>query len=182
MVNLDRFRGRLWALVPIGSIVVVIFAIRYVSDTATGLTYLALFAIPLLAAVALAWVVRGPKPGHPARIIGSVLATGALFALAWSSQQSLAGEGAAALLSALSCVTLGVLLAVVTPSGWLKVGIMRWPAPTSWLVDHRPAAVTQRGAGRGASRARACRSCRASCSAPSRWVTGICSSPACSVR
>ena len=34
----ERLRGRGWALVPIGSIVVVVFAIRYVSDTATGLT------------------------------------------------------------------------------------------------------------------------------------------------
>ena len=33
---LERFRGRGWALVPIGSIVVVIFAIRYVSDTAAA--------------------------------------------------------------------------------------------------------------------------------------------------
>ena len=42
----ERLRGPAWALVPAGSIVVVIFAIRYVSNTATGLTYLALLAVP----------------------------------------------------------------------------------------------------------------------------------------
>ena len=51
---LRRLGGRWWALVPLGSIVVVIFAIRGVSDTATGLTYLALVAVPILAALALA--------------------------------------------------------------------------------------------------------------------------------
>ena len=39
-----------------------IFAIRYVSDTATGLTYLALVAVPILAAVALGWAMRGARP------------------------------------------------------------------------------------------------------------------------
>jgi hypothetical protein len=58
---LDRFMGRWWALVPVGSIVAVIFAIRYASATATGLTYLALVAVPPLAAVALAWAGRGPQ-------------------------------------------------------------------------------------------------------------------------
>ena len=43
---LQRFRGWGWALVPIASIVGVIFAIRYASDTATWLTYLALIAVP----------------------------------------------------------------------------------------------------------------------------------------
>src|SRR5205823_5592574 len=59
---LERFRGRGWALLPIGSIVVVVFAIRYVSDTATGLTWLALIAVPILAAAALGWAMRGARP------------------------------------------------------------------------------------------------------------------------
>ena len=52
-----RLHGRGWALVPIGSIVVVVFAIRYLSDTATALTYLALIAVPPLAKRA-----GGPPP------------------------------------------------------------------------------------------------------------------------
>jgi hypothetical protein len=57
-----------------------------------------------------------------------------LFALAWWSRTSLVGQGAAVLLSALSCVTLGVLLATVTPSGWLKWGIIAMAAADTWLV------------------------------------------------
>jgi hypothetical protein len=57
-----------------------------------------------------------------------------LFALAWASRTTLVGEGAATLLSALSCVTLGVLLAAVTPPGWLKLGILAMAAADTWLV------------------------------------------------
>jgi hypothetical protein len=124
---MERFRGRGWALVPIGSIVVVVFAIRYVSDTATGLTWLALVAVPILAAVALGWAARGARPPLAALAIP-------LFVLAWAVKTSLVGEASAALLSALSCVTLGVLLAAVTPPGWLKVGIVLMAAADSWLV------------------------------------------------
>ena len=124
---LERFRGRGWALVPIGSIVLVIFAIRYVSATATGLTDLALVAVPILAAVALGWAMRGARPL-------AALAAIPLFILAWKSENTLAGEGAAALLSALSCVTLGVLLSAVTPPRWLKAGIVLMAAADVWLV------------------------------------------------
>jgi hypothetical protein len=124
---LERFHGRGWALVPIGSIVLVVFAIRYVSDTATGLTDLALVAVPILAAVALGWAMRGSRP--PAALLAIPL-----FLLAWLDKSSLLGEGAGAVLSALSCVTLGVLLAAITPPGWLKVGIVLMAAADSWLV------------------------------------------------
>ena len=124
---LDRLRGPGWALIPIGSIVLVVFAIRYVSDTATGLTYLALVAVPLLAAVALGWAARGSVPI-------AAIAVVPLFLIAWFDRHALAGEAAAALLSALSCVTLGVLLAVVTPPGWLKIGIVLMAAADTWLV------------------------------------------------
>jgi hypothetical protein len=131
---LDRLTGRWWALVPVGSIVAVIFAIRYASGTATGLTYLALVAVPPLAAAALAWAARGPGRWPVGRVVFGIFAAGVLFALAWADGNSLVGQGAAALLSALSCVTLGVLLAVVTPSGWLKVGIIAMAAADTWLV------------------------------------------------
>jgi hypothetical protein len=113
--------------VPLASIVVVVFAIRYVSDTATGLTYLALVAVPPLAAGALGWTARRSTP--PAAF-GAVV----LFALAWAIPTTLVGEASAALLSGLSCVTLGVLLAAVTPKAWLKVGIVLMAAADSWLV------------------------------------------------
>jgi hypothetical protein len=124
---LRRVRGRAWSLLPIGSIVVVVFAIRYVSDTATGLTYLALVAVPPLAAVALGWTARGST---------RLAALGAipLFVLAWAIPTTLVGEVSAALLSALSCVTLGVLLGAVTPKAWLKAGIVLMAAADAWLV------------------------------------------------
>jgi hypothetical protein len=124
---LDRFQGRGWALVPIGSIVVVVFSIRYVSDTAAGLTWLALIAVPLLAAAGLGWAARGSRPR-------AALLAIPLFALAWAAKTSLVGEASGALLSALSCVTLGVLLAAVTPPAWLKAGIVLMAAADSWLV------------------------------------------------
>jgi hypothetical protein len=123
----ERLRGPAWALVPFASIVVVVFAIRYVADTATGLTYLALVAVPPLAAGALGWASRGARPAV-------ALAAAPLFAVAWAAHKSLAGEAAAALLSALSCVTLGVLLASVTPARLLKLGIVLMAAADTWLV------------------------------------------------
>jgi hypothetical protein len=123
----ERLRGPAWALVPAASIVVVIFAIRFVSGTATGLTYLALVAVPPLAAGALGWAARGSRP-----VAAFVVAP--LFAVAWAARTSLTGEATGALLSALSCVTLGVLLAMVAPSGWLKAGIVLMAAADTWLV------------------------------------------------
>lgn len=125
--RLERLSGPVWALIPIASIVGVIFSIRYMSGTATGLTYLALVAVPLLAAVALGWAARGSRPWAALLVVP-------LFALAWWSRTSLVGEGAATLLSALSCVTLGVLLATVTPPVWLKLGILAMAAADTWLV------------------------------------------------
>jgi hypothetical protein len=122
-----RVRGPAWALVPIASIVVVVFAIRFLSDTATGLTYLALVAVPPLAAAALGWVAHGARPPLAA-------GAGVLFALAWVFHHSLTGQAAAALLSALSCVTLGALLGAVAPASWLKLGIIAMAVADVWLV------------------------------------------------
>ncbi len=124
---IKRLSGPGWAVIPIASIIGVIFAIRYVSGTATGLTYLALVAVPILAAAALGWAARGSRPWL------ALLAV-PLFVLAWTSRTTLAGEGAATLLSALSCVTLGVLLGAVTPPSWLKLGILAMAAADTWLV------------------------------------------------
>jgi hypothetical protein len=124
---IKRLSGPAWALIPLASIVGVIFAIRYMSGTATGLTWLALIAVPLLAAAALGWACRGSRPWLALLAIP-------LFLLAWKSGTTLWGEGAATLLSALSCVTLGVLLAAVAPPGWLKLGIIAMSAADVWLV------------------------------------------------
>lgn len=119
--------GPVWAIIPIASIVGVIFAIRYVSSTATGLTWLALVAVPLLAAVALGWAGHGARWWLSAGFVP-------LFLLAWLDRTTLVGEGAGTLLCALSCVSLGWLLAAVTPPKWCKLGILAMAAADTWLV------------------------------------------------
>src|SRR5579862_3353307 len=81
---IKRLSGPAWALIPIASIVGVIFAIRYMSATSTGLTWLALVAVPLLAAAALGWAARGSRPWM------ALLAV-PLFVLAWAARTSLVG-------------------------------------------------------------------------------------------
>jgi hypothetical protein len=113
----QRLRGRAWAAVPAASIVVVIFGLRAASQAAQGITYVALICVPPLAALALGAIVRGARAAYALLAIG-------LFALAWADRGALAGETAALALSALSCVTLGAVLAAVAPAPWLKVGIV----------------------------------------------------------
>jgi len=122
-----RLSGRGWALVPLGSLVLVVVAIGAASATADGLAWLALLAVPPLAAAALGATMRGARPAL-------ALLTLPLFVLAWADRGGLAGEAAALALSALSCVTLGVLLVAVTPRGWLKAGIVAMAVVDAYLV------------------------------------------------
>jgi hypothetical protein len=124
---LDRVRSRWWALVPPASIVVVIGLIALYANSADALSYLALVAVPPLAAVALGLVVRGARP--PA-----ALAVVPLFALAWAVSGSLVGETAALALSALACVTLGVFLAAVVSPRWLRWGVYAMAVVDTVLV------------------------------------------------
>jgi hypothetical protein len=128
---LRRLRGRRWALIPPLSVIGFVFGARAAERTsAQGLTYLALVAVPLLAALALGWFAWNAHPPRPAR----ALLVAPLFALAWADRGGLAGEGAALALSALSCVTLGVLLAAMTPPRWLAAGIVAMAVADTTLV------------------------------------------------
>jgi hypothetical protein len=125
---LARLRARRWAVIPplsVAGFVLVAGAAEHAS--AQGLTYLALCAVPLLAAAALGWLTPGARP------LRSLLALG-LFALAWADRGALPGQAAALILSALSCVTLGVLLALVTPPRWLGAGIVAMAVADAALV------------------------------------------------
>ena len=123
-----RRRSRLWAAIPPLSIVVFVFVAQAAERaSAQSLTYLALVAVPVLAALALGWLGRG------ARVVLAPLAA-VLFALAWADRAGLAGEAAALALTVLSCVTLGVLLAAVTPARWLAVGIVLMACADATLV------------------------------------------------
>lgn len=124
---LERLRSRWWALVLPLSIVVVISAVALDSASASFLTYLALIAVPPLAAVALAWLLRGAR-------WELVLLVLPLFALAWAAKGTLSGQTAALALSALACVTLGWLITCVVPAQWLKLGIYVMAAVDTYLV------------------------------------------------
>jgi hypothetical protein len=125
---LQRLRDRRWAVIPplsvIGFVLIAAIAER---ASAQGLTYLALFAVPVLAALALGWLTPGARPAR-------VMLVPVLFALAWADRGSLGGEAAALVLSALSCVALGVLLAIVTPARWLAGGIVAMALADAALV------------------------------------------------
>ena len=125
---LQRLRDRRWAVIPplsvIGFVLVAAVAER---ASAQGLTYLALFAVPVLAALALGWLTPGARPAR-------ALLVPVLFALAWADRGALGGEAAALVLSALSCVALGVLLAIVTPPRWLAAGIVAMALADAALV------------------------------------------------
>jgi hypothetical protein len=128
---LRRLRGRRWAVIPPLSIVGFVFVARAAEQaSAQDLTYLALVAVPLLAALALGWLAWNAHPPRPAR----ALLVAPLFALAWADRTGLAGEAAALALSVLSCVALGVLLAAVTPPRWLAGGIVAMAVADTTLV------------------------------------------------
>jgi hypothetical protein len=124
---LSRYGGRWWALVLPLSIVVVIGAIALDEASAHFLTWLALIAVPPLAAVALGWIVHGARPPF-------ALLVAPLFALAWAAKGELGGQSAGLALTALACVTLGWLLVCVVPARWVKIGIYAMAIVDAYLV------------------------------------------------
>ena len=125
---LARLRGGGWAaILPVSVGGFVLIAREAEQASAEGLTYLALVAVPLLAVLALAFLCRGARPWL-------ALLAPALFALAWADRGGLAGNGAATALSGLSCVSLGVLLAAITPRRWLALGIVAMALVDTSLV------------------------------------------------
>ena len=114
---LERFKTTLWALIAPVSIALVVAAIALVPEVADGLTWFALLLVPPGAVLALGWAMRGAKP-----VYGLIAV--AAFAVALMDVDSPAGEGAAAFLTALSCITVGRLLAGLVPAAPLKLGIV----------------------------------------------------------
>jgi hypothetical protein len=123
-----RLASRWWALVLPGSIVVVVTGIAIFPGLAEALTYLALVAVPILAALALAWAIRGAQPSL-------AILTIPLFATAWVIEGTLTGQAAALVLSALACVALGTLLAAAVPARWLRLGIYAMAIVDTCLVS-----------------------------------------------
>jgi hypothetical protein len=123
----ERLTSSWWAVVLPGSVIVVIAGIALVPEIADLLTYLALVAVPPLAALALATVVRGARPLL-------ALAVLPLFAIACGPIGSLPAEASALALSALACVTLASLITDVVPARWIRLGIYAMAAVDACLV------------------------------------------------
>ncbi len=129
--RLARLRSRRWALVPPASVIgFVLVASLAERASADGLTYLALVAVPVLAALALGWLAWNADPPRPARALLVI----PLFALAWADRGAEPGQAAALVLTALSCAALGAMLAAVTPSRWLAGGIVAMAVADTALV------------------------------------------------
>jgi hypothetical protein len=124
---LEAFRSPWWALVPAGSIVVVIGIVAWEGESATALSWLALVAVPPFAALALGWLVHGSRPEWAAAIAP-------LFVIAWASPGSLLGQAAAIALTGLGCIGLGWLLVSVAPARWLTLGIYAMAAVDTVFV------------------------------------------------
>jgi hypothetical protein len=128
---LRRLGGRRWALIPPASVILFVLVTSLAERaSANGLTYLALVAVPILAALSLGWLAWYVPPSRP---LPAVLVLG-LFALAWADHGGLAGDAAALALSALSCAALGSLIAAVTPPRWLAAGIVAMAIADTVLV------------------------------------------------
>jgi hypothetical protein len=135
-----------WALIPALSIAAVIAVIELDSDSATWLSYLALIAVPPLAAYALGALIHGSNTltssffanrANKGEVSGwglPVLVAAALFGVAWVARGSLAGDIAAMALSGLACIALGWLLVSVVPALWLRLGIYAMAAIDIWFV------------------------------------------------
>ncbi len=142
---IDRLSSPWWALLPALSIAIVIGAIEVAPGSADALTYIALIAVPPLAAYALAALTRvrlsppytrvetDSRGGHR-NWLGPVAFVVALFALAWAAPHSLVGEGSATALSGLACITLGWLLVCGVPVHWLRLGVYAMAAIDTWFV------------------------------------------------
>jgi hypothetical protein len=122
-----RFTTARWALLLPVPICAVVAGISVLPDSADALTWLALVGVPPGAALALGWAMRGARP--PLAVLAAPL-----LAMAWAGQDTSWGDLAALALTALSCVTLGRLLAGVTPLGWLKLGLIALAISDAVLV------------------------------------------------
>lgn len=95
--------GWLWSLVMPVSIVAVVVGLAVLPGAAVGLTWLALLAVPVLAAATLGWGMHGARPAW-------ALAALPMLAVAIAFEGETAGDVGALLLTALSCVALARLL------------------------------------------------------------------------
>jgi hypothetical protein len=111
----NPLRSPAWALTLPSALIVGTFGVLEVPGGAIGLAVLAAVTTPVLAGLAVVWVVRGPRRAWLAAL--PLLGAGALTLHAWPAQLATSG------VAALGCLTLGAALARLTPLRWLAAGI-----------------------------------------------------------
>jgi hypothetical protein len=114
---------RHWLLIigPAAAVTAATFVPSVASAWANGLSTLALIAVPVLAALGLAWAMRF-------RHLALVPFVAVLFAVAWVNSHGPAGEAAGLVLVGLSAVALAVLVVGILPTTVAKIGICVWAA------------------------------------------------------
>jgi prepilin signal peptidase PulO-like enzyme (type II secretory pathway) len=122
-----RYRRRGWALIVPLSLIVVVAGIAVVPATADLLTWVALIGVPVGAALAFGWAMRGARP--PLAVLAA-----ALLAVAWAAPDQRSGELAALALIAASAVTTGRLLAGAAPLELLKAAVIAMAVADAALV------------------------------------------------
>lgn len=95
--------GRVWSLIMPVSIVAVVAGLAVLPGAAITLTWLALLAVPVLAAATLGWGMHGARPLW-------AIAALPMLAVAIAFEGETAGDVGALLLTSLSCVALARLL------------------------------------------------------------------------
>lgn len=168
-----RFATARWALLLPVPICAVVAGISVLPDAADALTWLALLAVPPGAALALGWAMRGARPAL-------ALLAAPLLAMALAGVDDTWGDLAGLALAALSCVTLGRVLAGITPLGWLKLGLIALAISDAVLVfgnslDHPNAVLNAAAPGPGLPQLQ-----YALTSDRPTWATATSSPPACS--
>jgi hypothetical protein len=116
-------RHRLFALVPLLSLVGVVALLRLHPEYADSFATVALVCVPLLALIGAARL--GPL---------ALLVTVGALALVLHDTDSLAGQLAALTLIGSSCLLLGTVLVALTPAKWLGAGIVAMAAADLVLV------------------------------------------------
>jgi hypothetical protein len=124
---LERLKGPAWALILPLSIAIVVAAIEAIPDVADGLTWFALIMVPIGAALALGWAIKGARP--PLAILALA---GLIFA--WWETGTLAGDATAAALTVLSAITVGRLAGGLVPGLYLRLGIITMAIIDAYLV------------------------------------------------
>ncbi|MBV8991949.1 MAG: hypothetical protein JO372_25610 [Solirubrobacterales bacterium] len=113
---LRRLRSPAWAALMPGSILLGTFGPLALPSMAPALVVLASIATPLLAAVAIVAVARGPR--EALLIIALALALTAALISGWAGQLS------ASMLTALGCLALGSAVVRLIPPRWVLLGVL----------------------------------------------------------